>query len=156
MLPSSMVEDTNVSGHPPTRPLACAGGIATLSTMRLLRALVHLVLALALIGVAVAPARATGFAPMPVSERHSDMDHHASGVHVAGAGHDHDRPASEHPAHKRDGCQTACCFIPSQLPPPAPGATAVEFFCAVRYSDVAEPASGRADAPEPGIPKVVL
>ena len=156
MSPSSMVEDTNVPGRPPTRPLPWGGEVTILSTMRLLRALVHLVLALALIGVAVAPARATGFAPMPVSERHSDMDHHSSGVHVGDAGHDLNAPASEHPAHKRDGCQTACCFIPSQLPPPAPGATAVEFFCAVRYSNVAEPASGRADAPEPGIPKAVL
>src|SRR3954452_19077960 len=111
---SSMVEDTNGPGHPPTRPLPWGGGVASLATMRLLRALVHLVLALALIGIALAPARATGFAPMPVSERHSDRDPHSLGVHVADAGHDHNRPASEHPAHKRDGCQIACCFIPSQ------------------------------------------
>ncbi len=48
------------------------------------------------------------------------MDHHSPGVQAAHAAHDHGTPASEHPAHKRDACQTACCFIPSQLPPRAP------------------------------------
>jgi hypothetical protein len=124
--------------------------------MRLLRALVHLIIALTVFGVAVAPARATGFAPFAASERHGDMDYHASGVQPGDAGHHHTLPASEHPAHKRGGCQTACCFIPSQLPPPAPGAAAVEFFCAVRYSNLAEPACGRAERPEPGIPKAVV
>jgi hypothetical protein len=62
-------------------------------------------------------------------------------------------PVSDHPSHKRDGCLTACCLIPSQLPPHAPGATAVEFFCAVSYFDSAPAAFGQADAPEPGIPK---
>jgi hypothetical protein len=121
--------------------------------MRLLRALAHVVLALALIGVAVAPARAIGVPLVAMPEHHGDMDHHASGVH---AGHDHDGPASEHAAHKRDACQTACCFLPSQLPPHVPGATVVEFFRGVRYVDVAQPRSGRADAPDPGIPKPLV
>jgi hypothetical protein len=124
--------------------------------MRLLRALAHLVLALALIGVAVSPARAVGIVAGGTPEHHSGMDHHSSGVHAGEAGHDHGAPASEHPAHKPDACQTACCFVPSQLPPRAPDATAVEFFCAVRYLDAAQPGSGRADAPDPGIPKAVV
>jgi hypothetical protein len=120
--------------------------------MRLLRALAHLVLALALIGVAVAPARAVGFLPVATHENH--MGDHASGVHAEHAAHEHGSAASEQlPTHKRDGCQTACCFIPSQLPPPVSDTTAVEFFCAVRYVDATRLASGRADAPDPGIPK---
>jgi hypothetical protein len=124
--------------------------------MRLLRALAHLVVALALIGVAVAPARVTGFVPAGAPEPHSDMDHHSPGVRAEHAAHDHATPASEHPAHQRDACQTTCCFVPSQLPPRAPDATAVAFFCAVRYVEATQPASGRADAPDPGIPKAVV
>jgi hypothetical protein len=121
--------------------------------MRLLRTLAHLVLALALVGVAAAPARAAGFVPAGMPEHHGHMDHQATGVAAEHAAHDHGAPASEHPAHKRDGCQTACCFIPAQPPARTPDAITVEFFCAVRYTDAAQPRSSRADAPDPGIPK---
>jgi hypothetical protein len=122
--------------------------------MRLLRALAHLVLALALIGVAVAPARAVVLAPAGAKETHSGTDHHhATVVHPKHAGHDHAAPGSERGAHKRDACQTACCFVPSQMPPHAPYASAVEFFFAVRYMDALQLGSGRTDAPDPGIPK---
>ena len=118
--------------------------------MRLLRAMAHLALALALIGVAVAPARALAFLPGQGAHGHV---HHGDGLAVEHAAHDHGTPASEHPAHKRDACQTLCCFIPSQLPPHAAETSAVEFYGAVRYVDRAEPAHGRVDAPDPGIPK---
>ena len=121
--------------------------------MRLLRALAHFVLALALISVALAPARAGGVAPVAVPEHHSEHHGHAPGVH---AGHDHASPAGDHAAHKRDACQTACCFVPSQVAPVAFDASAVEFFCAVRYAQAAQPVSGRTDAPDPGIPKPVV
>jgi hypothetical protein len=116
--------------------------------MRLLRALAHLVLAVALVGVVVAPARAIAVARAPAAHVH--IDHDAA----LAAEHDHGAPASEHPAqHKADACQTLCCFTPSQTPPHAPEASAIEFFCAVRYIDAAQPRRGRADAPDPGIPK---
>src|SRR3954470_8550880 len=118
--------------------------------MRLLRTLAHLVLALALIGAGAAPARAVALARAPMA--HSHMDH-AAGLDVEHAAHDHGAPASEHPAHKRDACHTLCCFIPSQMPPHGPAASAVEFFCAVRYMEPAQPGAGRTDAPDPGIPK---
>jgi hypothetical protein len=123
--------------------------------MRLLRALAHLVLALALIGVAAAPVRAGLVSPVPEKPHvHASIDDHDHAVgHASAAHHDHAMPAGEQPSHPSDGCVTACCFIPSQLPPRAPGASAVEFFCAVRYADAANAASGRVDAPEPGIPK---
>jgi len=125
--------------------------------MRLLRALAHFVLALVLIGVAVAPARAVALVPAGAHQLFGDMDHHhGPAVHAEHAGHDHGAPASEHPAHKRDACQTLCCFIPSQVPPHAPVASAAASFSAVRYVEVAQPASGRADAPDPGIPKAVV
>jgi hypothetical protein len=118
--------------------------------MRLLRALAHLVLAVALIGVVVAPAPAIAVAPAAAAHHHMDYD---AGLAAEHATHDHGAPASEHPAHKADACQTLCCFIPSQMPPHAPEASAIEFFCAVRYMDAAQPRHGRADAPDPGIPK---
>ena len=133
------------------------GAAISFLPMRLLRALAHLVLALALIGVAVAPARAVVVAPAGAHQLQADRHHHhRSAVHAEHAGHDHGAPASEHPAHKQDGCQTLCCFIPSQVPPYAPVASAAAFFCAVRYVEAAQPASGRADAPDPGIPKAVV
>jgi hypothetical protein len=79
--------------------------------------------------------------------------HHDAGVAAEHAAHDHSSPASEHPAHKRDACQTLCCFIPSELPPRAPDASAAEFFCAVRYMDPTQLRHGRTDAPDPGVPK---
>ena len=118
--------------------------------MRLLRALAHLALALALIGVAVAPARAGAF--LPAQAVHGHMDHDA-GVAAAQGAHDHGTPTSEHPAHQASACQSLCCFIPSQLPPHATEASAVEFFHPVQYMDAAQPGSGRTDAPDPGIPK---
>ncbi|HEX8167294.1 MAG TPA: hypothetical protein VF601_16105 [Beijerinckiaceae bacterium] len=121
--------------------------------MRLLRALAHLVLALALIGAVVAPARAIAVAPAPAAHHHMDHD---AGLAANHRTHDHGAPASEHPAHKAEACQTLCCFIPSQMPPHAPEASAVEFFCGVRYMDAAQPRLGRADAPDPGIPKLVV
>jgi hypothetical protein len=123
--------------------------------MRLLRALAHFVLALALIGVAVGPAWAGVITPSAEKTHlHATIDHHHHAVdHESAANHDPGTPANKHPSRKRDGCLTACCLIPSEQPPRAPGATAVEFFCAIRYSDITQPASGRADAPEPGIPK---
>jgi hypothetical protein len=129
----------------------------TLLAMRLLRAFAHLVLGLALIGVVAAPARAVVLAPAGAHQLFDDMDHHhGPAVHAEHAGHDPGAPASEHPAHKRDACQTLCCFLPSQVPPHAPVASAAEFFCAVRYVETAQPAFGRADAPDPGIPKSVV
>jgi|1185.fasta_scaffold590378_2 hypothetical protein len=125
--------------------------------MRLLRALAHLVLVLAIIGVAVAPARAVVLAPVSAQAMHGDMEHHHdAGVHAEHAGDDHAGPVSEPPTHKRDACQTLCCFIPSQMPPHAPEASAAEFFCAVRYMDAAQPGYGRTDAPDPGIPKLAV
>lgn len=129
----------------------------SLLSMRLLRAFAYLVLVLALIGVAGGPARASLITPAPEKPHvHASTDHHdhAAG-HASVAHHDHAMPAGEQASHPSDGCVTACCFIPSQLPPRAPGASAVEFFCAVRYLDAAQAASGRADAPEPGIPKAL-
>jgi len=128
----------------------------TLLAMRLLRAFAHLVLGLALIGVVAAPARAVVLAPAGAHQLFDDMDHHhGPAVHAEHAGHDQGAPASEHP-HKRDACQTLCCFIPSQVPPHAPVASAAAFFCTVHYVEAAQPASGRADAPDPGIPKAVV
>lgn len=133
------------------RRLREEGGVVSFTPMRLFRALAHLVLALALIGAAFAPARAIASAPAQADQGHGHA--RPAGVSAEHAAHDQGAPASEHPAHKRDGCQTACCFIPSQPPPRAPDATAVEFFCAVRYTDAEQPASGRTDAPDPEIPK---
>jgi hypothetical protein len=138
------------------RGLRAAGDVSNFPPMRLLRILAHLVLALGLVGVSVAPARAGALALAASPAHHSGMDHHSSGVHAEHAGYDHGSPASEHPAHKRDACQTACCFVPSQLPPHGSDATAIEFFCAVRYVEAGQPGSGRADAPDPGIPKAVF
>jgi hypothetical protein len=121
--------------------------------MRLLRALAHLALALALVGLAVAPTRAIAFVPAQAAHHHMDHD---AGLAAEHAAHDHGAPASEHPVHKADACQTLCCFIPSQMPPHAAEASAAEFFCAVRYMDAALPRHGRADAPDPGIPKLAV
>ena len=95
-----------------------AGAATSFRPMRLLRALAHLALALALIGVAVAPARAGAF--QPAQATHGHMDHDAD-LAVGHAAHDHGTPAREHPAHQAGACQTLCCFVPSQLPPPPRG-----------------------------------
>jgi hypothetical protein len=89
-------------------------------------------------------------APAPVV--HGHLDHH-TGLAAGNAAHDHGAPASEHPAHKRDACQTVCCFIPSYMPPHGPAASTVDFSCLVRYRDAAQLGRGRTDAPDPGIPK---
>jgi hypothetical protein len=123
----------------------------SLPAMRLLRALTHLALALALIGLAVAPTRAIAFVPAQAAHHHMDHD---AGVAAEHAAYDHGAPAGEHPAP--DACQTLCCFIPSQVPPHGPHASAVEFFCPVRYMDAVQPGSGRTDAPDPGIPKLAV
>ncbi|GLS63769.1 hypothetical protein GCM10007888_21500 [Methylobacterium oxalidis] len=75
---------------------------------------------------------------------------HAARDHVA---HDHAASADHHPPHDRDGCRTACCFAPVQLPEVAPAAVAVAPCRAVSYRDATRPVTGRAHAPEPGIPK---
>jgi hypothetical protein len=122
--------------------------------MHPLRAFANLILALALISVAVAPARAGLITHLPEKPHvHASIDDHHAVGHGSAADHDHGTPASEHASHKGDRCLTACCFIPSAQPPHLPGATEVEFFCAIRYLDAATAASGRKDAPEPGIPK---
>ena len=130
-----------------------AVSVISFPPMRLLRALAHLVLALALVGVAFVPARAVSLAPAAMPEHHSQHHDQAHGVD---AGHDHASPAKDHADHKRDACETACCFVPSQLPPRALDANAIEFFTAVRYAEPAQSASGRTDAPDPGIPKAVV
>ncbi|AWN41493.1 hypothetical protein [Methylobacterium durans] len=119
--------------------------------MRLLRALAHLLLALALTTASVAQARVVSVVPGATQERPDH--HHAATGEAAQAAHHHGGPASRSPVHTRDGCQTACCFAAAQLPARAPEAGAAVRFRAVRYVDAAHPVSGRADAPDPGIPK---
>ena len=121
--------------------------------MRLLRALAHLVLALALVSGVTAQAWAVTRAPAPATAPQEHHGHHAAATGVEQAAHDHGSSASEHPLHERGNCQTLCCFTAAQLPTHAPEASAVEFFCSVRYVIDAEPASGRAVAPDPGVPK---
>jgi hypothetical protein len=124
--------------------------------MRLLRALAHLVIALALLAAAQAPARAVGLAAHGVPQHGSHTGDHAPGAHMAHSGHDHAAPANPTPAHNPDGCQTACCFVPAQSADRAAGAGTIAFFCAVRYLEGAQRESGRGDAPEPGIPKALI
>ncbi|MBN8958534.1 MAG: hypothetical protein J0H17_18510 [Rhizobiales bacterium] len=144
--------------------------------MRLLRALIHLVLAVALIGavpmpVALSapaacdhhsadhPGKTDGHADDHSGHHgdrnahaghHAGMNHHAS-VQAADAAHPHSAPASA-PAHKWNCCQTICCFVPSQLTT-ASEASAVTFVRTVRYGNLADRALGRTETPEPGIPK---
>src|SRR5215213_4835742 len=59
-------------GYRSYRWLPGTAGVSSLPGMRLLRALAHFVLALALIGVALAPARAGGVAPVAVPEHNSE------------------------------------------------------------------------------------
>jgi hypothetical protein len=124
--------------------------------MPLLRALAHLVIAMALLAAAQAPARALGPALDAVSQHGSHIGGHAPNAHIGHAGHDHGAPAGEAPAHTPDCCQTACCFVPAQSAARHAGIATIAFSCAVRYPDSAQRASGRGDAPEPGIPKAVI
>ena len=121
------------------------GGVGNVTSMRLLRAFVHLVLALT---AAVAQARTSAImAPQ----------HHAQGAawaDVAHGTHNHAAAGSDKPIHKPDGCQTACCFAPGQESARAVEGGAVEFFCAVTYVEVARPLSGRTSDPDPEIPKL--
>lgn len=120
--------------------------------MRLLWTLAHLVLALAFVSTTTAQAQlATGvvMAAAP-QQRHV---HQAAPVAAGRVVHDHGHPVGDHQAHKRDTCQAACCFTAGQLPAHTPAAGTTAFFCAVRYVVDAQPNSGRAFAPDPGVPK---
>ena len=134
---------------PAGQGLRAAVGVTNFAGMRLLRALTHLVLALALLGFSLAPGRTAGFVP---PDAHQHADRHGKAVAAEHTTQHHSTPAGEHPAHKPDACQTACCFIPAQLPARALEVATIA-FCEVRYERAAAAASGRADAPEPGIPK---
>ena len=120
--------------------------------MRLTRGLAHLALALVLLVAALAPARAVGSAFRAMPSSHVAMDHGLADAHASEA-HEHACPASGHPVHASDHCRTACCFVPSRLPPRAPASDAVELFRVVRYPQVTQAVSGETGAPEPGIPK---
>lgn len=121
--------------------------------MRLLRALLHLVLALALVTATAAQARAVGVGPgmgAPQAAHHPGMADHAAAGHADPAGGHPDR---EHPVHKKDACQSACCFAPVQADVRLDGTSVPAFPGAVRYTDRAQPLMGRACPPEPGVPK---
>lgn len=115
--------------------------------MRLLRALVCLVLALTLVGAPVAHARIFGI--MPVTDSHHG--HHAAAAVTHDAAHDCDHPAQGSLQDAR-GCQTACCFMPAQLPVRTGAPTAMEFR-RISYPVAALVLTGRARAPDPEIPK---
>jgi hypothetical protein len=90
---------------------------------------------------------------MPVA---APQQHHQQHAMAAGAEHvvdAHSTPTNDHPIHKKDGCQTACCLTPAQAPARLPEASAVGFSCAVRYVIAPQFASSRAYAPDPEIPK---
>jgi hypothetical protein len=116
--------------------------------MRLLRALAHLVLAIAILAAGGAQACPVGL----MSAAPQSHDHRAMTASVEQAVHDHGSPARERPVHKRDTCQTLCCISPVQLVTRAPIAWPV-LFSAVRYDVAASSAVGRTYAPEPGVPK---
>lgn len=120
--------------------------------MRLLRALTHLVLALAFVSVATAQARTGVCAPMEAASR-QHHGHEAPAVAVEHAAHDHGSSGNERSAPERDDCQTACCFTAGRMAAPAPAGVTIGFFCAVRYVVDAQPVSSRAFAPDPGVPK---
>ena len=117
--------------------------------MRLLRTLAHLVLAVAILIAGVAQARVNA-API------SMLPHYAHGAPTAIAFdhsmHEHGTSADERPIHKRDTCQTACCFAPVQLSARMVEARPVK-FCAVRYPASISVMSSLTPAPEPGVPK---
>lgn len=122
-----------------------------ISRMRLLRALAHVVFALAIAVGALAQAHAAAAMVVAVAPHHGQEDASL----VAHADHDHGAPAKAHPVHKRDACQTACCLMPAQQPARVGDASIVGFFCAVRYVEKAQAGSGLHVAPDPGIPKLV-
>lgn len=124
--------------------------------MRLLRALAHLVLAVALLAAALAPARATASLTNMAAADSGHGGHHASGVQVGHAGHDHGNGTERQPLHTTDTCQSACCYMAAQPASAAPPIAIVAFDCPIRYAEAAQPGFGRADAPEPGIPKPVI
>lgn len=128
--------------------------------MRLLRALIHLIVAVALIGAVPMPAALS--AP-PACDHHSagqdrnaqadrsGMRHHAAVPMADDTVRPHSAPANA-PIHKWNCCQTICCFVPSQLSA-ASEASTVTFARAVHYWNFADRALGRTETPEPGIPK---
>ena len=120
--------------------------------MRSLRALGYLVLALAFVAVAAAQAQAVLCAPAAASPQ-QHHGHQATAASVDHAAHDHGDSASQHQTPKRDNCRTVCCFTAVQLPSHFLEASTVEFFDAVRYAVAVVPVSGRALAPDPGVPK---
>lgn len=129
-------------------------GVTTFRAVTLLRALSHLALVLALLGVVIAPAQAVGW--MPIAQAHAHDAHAGHGgttAFVDHAAHDHGAPADSLPVHEPDACKTACCISTASHPLPVNDASAILFFASVSYGDAAQSASGRADAPEPGIPK---
>ena len=117
--------------------------------MHLLRTLAHLVLAVAILTAGVAQARVNA-APIAMPS------HHAHGAPTAIASdhsmHEHETSSDKRPIHKRDTCQTACCFAPGQLSSRTIEAMPVE-FCPVRYPALASAMSSLTPAPEPGVPK---
>jgi hypothetical protein len=120
--------------------------------MRLLRALAHLVLALAILTAGVAQARIVAV-PAPAMSAHHGTGAPASAasdhaMHGAGAASD------AHPVHDRDACQTACCFVPAQ-PAARTGDASPVAFRSVRYPAFAPALRSLTSAPEPGIPKPV-
>lgn len=116
--------------------------------MRLLRALAHLGLALALMTAAGAQTRMIGAMPVAASPHH-----HASASPAGHAGHADGSLAGEHRPQTRDACQTACCFTAAPMPAHAPEAVRVTRCSPIRYVIAPDPASGRGYAPDPGIPK---
>ncbi|HEY8565750.1 MAG TPA: hypothetical protein VIL65_09635 [Beijerinckiaceae bacterium] len=130
--------------------------MTTFRPVNLLRALSRLVLAFALLGVVIAPAQAIGSMTRGLVQAHG---HDAHGGHggstpsVDHTVHDHGAPADEMPVHKPDACKTACCISVTSYPLPVSEATMM-FYRSVRYREAAQAASGRVDAPEPGIPKL--
>jgi hypothetical protein len=130
--------------------------------MRLLRALIHLVVAVALIAAVPmpialsAPAACDHHSASHHGDRNAHTDHHGGMSHhataqAADAAHPHSAPANA-PVHKWKCCQTICCFVPSQLTT-ASEASAVAFARTVHYGNLADRALGRTETPEPGIPK---
>lgn len=139
-----------------------AGPPGTVEAMRPLRVLIHLFVALAVLTAASAQAWAAGTMPAgPRPDHHGAAagQDHARGTHedAAPASHGHGvgqgTPAGDRPVHKREACQTVCCFTPAQQPARAGEASAVQFSITVRYADAAWPLSGRVCAPDPGVPR---
>jgi hypothetical protein len=123
------------------------GSVATCHAMRIVRALAHLVLALAFLSGTAAQARSVACAamsgPPPAHHGHPPP---ADAVHAHG-------DAAERPLHERATCQALCCLVAAALPLPAPTARPAAYVDAHRSPSAADPAFGRSPAPEPGIPK---